>query len=38
LWAADEGAGVASGAAASEITFKDALLRIVASETWTQKL
>lgn len=38
LWAADERAGAASGVAASQISFKDALLRIVASETWTQKL
>ena len=37
-WAADEGAGAASGAAASQIMFKDALLRIVASGTWTEKL
>jgi hypothetical protein len=37
-WAADEGAGAASGAAASQISFKDALLRIFASETWPEKL
>ena len=37
-WAADEGAGAASGAAASQIMFKDALLRIVASVTWAEKL
>jgi hypothetical protein len=37
-WAADEVACAASCAAASQIIFKDALLRIVASGTWTEKL